>query len=512
MGKIILTIFSVLLFNIAYSQVKETIYFNTNWEQTTKDAAAYYRNLPLEEKDNLVLIKDYYISGAPQMIGWARKEDESILVEEVKWFHENGNLKQIAHYFLNSNIAPDGLQYGDYKVYYENGKIYREEHYFMGGLNGISNYYDDNGEIITSCVYENDRPIEGVTNCFTTYKEGKLIERKLLYEDTNQVAYEEYRDISDKRNNSIVYYNKSGEIVREKKIKFYPSKKCGYVLGIKHIKDIFRSYAKPSDEELFFDKSGEILYKGITKYGSPFNGSFFNTDSRLSEESEDELYYIETYKEGKIKNIKTYLKDSIFTEGNFVNEEPHDGTFQFVTYFNNRQASVVSTLKDGLKEGKESYYEEIKDINKNKTLAYFYYKNGKKDGESSIYSNIDRIFYTMVYKDDEPFEGFIKDKNHTVLHYKNGKIVMQKKWMSYKDYTYYEIYKNDVKTGVEYNFLDDDGQEIAPGVFKNGKPYSGFFFNTDIDTITLEYYRAGIRQPKQAKEFREISYQELRLE
>ncbi|WP_417785167.1 hypothetical protein [Tenacibaculum sp.] len=503
-----LLLITFLLSFTLLSQVKERIYFNSKWEKTTKDKASYYRNLPLEEKEDMVLIKDYYISGAIQFIGWAKKNDETMLLNEVKWFYENGNLKTIGYYLYNHITGVYGLN-REYKEYHENGTIYKEENYFIGNLNGKANYYNKQGKLIASCVYEYGKPQEGTTNCFSTYKNGKLIGKKIFYKNTEQLAYEEHHDLSKKHKSYKKYYNKDGEVLKGKKIKFYPSKKCGYVTSIKHIKDIFRSYPLPSNEELFFDKNGKVLYRGIYKYGHPFNGSFYSKDSRLSEKKEFELYYIKTYKGGKIQNLKTYLKDSLFTDGNYVNEKPYNGTFHFITYLNNTQCSVLFTLKNGLKEGKESYYNHISDINTNNAIAYFNYKNGKKEGESNIYYNWEDQNYKMFYKNNEPYEGILKDKKRNIIKFKNGKVVVTKKINWYRDYSYYEIYKDEVKIGIEYDFVDNNKNKIDSGVFKNGKPFSGYFFNTKANNVTLDYYKNGLKKAGLSKKLDDVQFEEI---
>lgn len=511
MKQIIITILTALLSTLSFCQVKKIIYFNSKWQKTTKEKATYYRNLPLEEKEGKVLVRNYYMSGAKQMVGWAYKDDNFFLDGEVKWFYENGNLHKIGYYRLN-NAGTYGL-HGTYKEYHENGNIYKEENYFIDKKNGKANYYDEQGKLITSCTYEYGEPYEGKTNCLSTYKEGKLIERKLFYENTEKLAYEEYHDLIDKHNNKEIYYSKSGEILKEKrkkghhlKIKFYPSKKCGYVVGIKHIKNFKMHASHTMGEELFYNRDGEILYKGI---GHRFNGTFYETDNRLSEETEDELYYFITYKEGEIINYKSVLKGSVFTNGDYLNEEPYNGTFLFVGYLNNRQSSIVFTLKNGLKEGKESYYDRISDISIDKTAAHFNYKNGKKEGKSSIYYNLEDENHKMFYKNDEPYEGFVKDENYNILQYKNGTIIKEKKRSSYRDYNYFEVYENKIKTEIEYNFLDNDRKEIEPGILKNGKPFNGYFFNTKLKAIILDYYKNGIKKPNLSKKLNDVEFFEI---
>jgi hypothetical protein len=84
MKKIILGVFFFLQFALGYSQQqKDTIYYNKTWSNTTKDKAVFYRPLPLEQKDTLYVVKDYYKNGALQMEGLSSSATDDVL-EQIK--------------------------------------------------------------------------------------------------------------------------------------------------------------------------------------------------------------------------------------------------------------------------------------------------------------------------------------------------------------------------------------------------------------------------------------------
>ncbi len=520
MKQLTLLVFILLIFNkMSFSQVKDTVYFNSKWEKTTKNKASFYRNIPLEQKEDLVLIKNYYISGSIQFIGWAKQRDTNIFEGEVKWFYDNGNLSKVANYIVD-NVIVNGALDGDYKEYYENGTLKIEEVYLFGSRKK-GRYYDVNGKLIGSCTYKNNDPFEGKTNCFTVYEGGRLLERKLYYEDTKGLAFEGYYRANNKYYKDETYYKKNGEVLKNLKgvgtnlsIKFHSSKKCGYVIGIKLIKEGSK-YLSPADKEYYYNKKGELSAEGINKYGKPFNGTFYDDPFAFyeitSRKIEDESYYLSHYKEGELINIKEFLNEKLFANGDFLNNEPYNGTFVNKKLLNKNSYTAVYTLKNGLKEGKMSYYISIADISIDRTIAFYNYKNGKKEGESSIYDGYDNKHYKMLYKNDMPYEGFLKNEDSNLLQYKNGHVVGERKNAYYKDYHYYEIYKKGIKTSIEYGFLDHENKKIEPGIFRNGKPYSGYFFNTKLKEIVLDYYKAGIKQPNQSKKFKEIIYEETIL-
>lgn len=114
----------------------------------------------------------------------------------------------------------------------------------------------------------------------------------------------------------------------------------------------------------------------------------------------------------------------------------------------------------------------------------------------------------MVYKKNKPYNGVLK-KNGDILEYKRGKIIKEKKRIFYKDYSYFEIYKNKIKVAIEYDFLDADRKEIESGILKKGKPYNGYFFNKKIKKTTLDYYRKGIKKTNLSKILQDVEVIEI---
>ena len=124
MKKIVLLIFLFLGFvsNTTYAQ--ETIYFDSNWKETTKEKANYYRPIP-EEKSKGKLVIDYYISGEK--------------AQEV--YHVNGK--------------PDGK----YSFYYKSGALKIIGKYTEGKKDGVWKTFSKQGKIKEKGKYKDDEKV-----------------------------------------------------------------------------------------------------------------------------------------------------------------------------------------------------------------------------------------------------------------------------------------------------------------------------------------------------------------
>ena len=71
------------------NQDKDTLYYDSNWKESTKDNYEYYRALPLKTTGSLSLIVDYYKNGKMQMQGYAYTDSLNIFVGDVYWYLEN---------------------------------------------------------------------------------------------------------------------------------------------------------------------------------------------------------------------------------------------------------------------------------------------------------------------------------------------------------------------------------------------------------------------------------------
>lgn len=120
-------------------------------------------------------------------------------------------------------------------------------------------------------------------------------------------------------------------------------------------------------------------------------------------------------------------------------------------------------------------------------------KNGKKNGESVFYKD-EKVVSTIIYKDNEPYEGVLTEKNK-ISTYKNGELlqqVMKKDYQSKNQKTTHRFKGKQLIEVVYANqfLLLDNPQEVYSGSYKNGKPYDGYF-QGEGEFKTVQYYEKG---------------------
>ncbi len=83
----------------------DTIYYDADWEEVSKEYAKYYRPLPLEKKRMFWLIKDYYMDGSLQFIGHTIEEHKEVLHGDVIWYYQNGKIQEKVRYKFGNTIG-----------------------------------------------------------------------------------------------------------------------------------------------------------------------------------------------------------------------------------------------------------------------------------------------------------------------------------------------------------------------------------------------------------------------
>lgn len=138
---------------------QETIWFDANWQETSKDNAEYYRPAP-QKKGNGYLIVDYFKNGQIQMKGFSttaephKEEFQGLVV----YYHQNGKPYHEANY-------KDGKLHGVRKVYFESGELKEQGKYKDGQRDGIWKTFYKTGKIETKGKYQNGEKV-GVWKTF----------------------------------------------------------------------------------------------------------------------------------------------------------------------------------------------------------------------------------------------------------------------------------------------------------------------------------------------------------
>ena len=121
----------------------DTIYLDANWNITKhRTQAKYYREMMSTDKDDLILVHDYYLeSGTIQMIGTYIKEMKPTNQHgRFKYYFPNGNLKAIYDY-------KHGIIHGELMRYYNNGELKSIEQFDMGTKVDTTWTFYDNGQL-----------------------------------------------------------------------------------------------------------------------------------------------------------------------------------------------------------------------------------------------------------------------------------------------------------------------------------------------------------------------------
>ncbi|CAM1333998.1 toxin-antitoxin system YwqK family antitoxin [Tenacibaculum aestuariivivum] len=140
-------------------RAQETIWFNENWIQTTKENHKYYRPSPKRIKKGFWIV-DYYKNGQIQMEGYSeiKKINQEKFDGLVLFYHQNGK----PHYVANYN---KGKLEGVIKVFYNTGQLKEQGKYSNHKREGVWKTFYKNGKIKTKGKYRNNEKV-GVWKTF----------------------------------------------------------------------------------------------------------------------------------------------------------------------------------------------------------------------------------------------------------------------------------------------------------------------------------------------------------
>ncbi|KGK28731.1 hypothetical protein [Cellulophaga sp. E6(2014)] len=125
------------LFISQHTYAQSKIYFDKDWNTTTKEKAEFYRLLT-KKNDSLFHIKDFYINGKLQMEGHISELENETLEDKIVWYTAEGKI-------TNSATYKKGILHGPSITYLDNGKIDYTTEYKNGEIyDGIySSRYSD---------------------------------------------------------------------------------------------------------------------------------------------------------------------------------------------------------------------------------------------------------------------------------------------------------------------------------------------------------------------------------
>ena len=182
--KVILSV--VLLASAASGSAQmllDTMYFNRQWQQCSRDSAYYYREVFAGTGKKVQFqVKDYYPSGKLQMEGTFLSIHPDRKDGHFVYYYSNGNKMQEADYLENEptgvyqewyanskpkiySVIKDGNLDGPYKTWSESGVPQLDVVYRNGNLNGKFVSFYENGMPVRDDRYRNGELVN--KQCYT---------------------------------------------------------------------------------------------------------------------------------------------------------------------------------------------------------------------------------------------------------------------------------------------------------------------------------------------------------
>jgi len=241
-------------------------------------------------------------------------------------------------------------------------------------------------------------------------------------------------------------------------------------------------------DEIVYNENEVIIQKRTYKNGEPFEGNFnesFTGNLVINQN------YLKGIKEGEA--IAKTDKDSIVAKGIYKDGRPYNGTFidkKEGDYY--ELINVVDFKKNGVQKIFNYHLDNI--------IKTYTSLNDVLNGETVFYE--DKIIIAKLeYKNDLPYEGKLVS-SETATIYSKGEITQEIFYKSKYDRTEEsDILKSKYFTNgkltkiVDHSFsIADNVQDNYEGIYKNEKPFSGYFSADLREFNYVDYYENGIKK------------------
>jgi antitoxin component YwqK of YwqJK toxin-antitoxin module len=553
----IFNIILILTSSFSFSQNSDRIYYDKDWKETTKENASFYRIKPSKKVDNLFLMEDFYSNKTPQFQGYALQSDENSYVGDIVWYDENGFDTSEYQYYNNSAVPvltyyyPNGKKRKtiEYKkgrkngfsiVYHQDGTVLMKGKYLNGkpvegDFEEVKNWDDYRENKLDEEAYQEQTEVMVETSpvMVEDYQAGtkkkvitKIVKKKIFWINSKQLAQEIWYDIEYDRMHPFkqINYDVTGKVLQtinqndfeeygseisngndyqyytQNKFAVSIKSKTGYKQGQKFGEEIkyypngkIHELTKYSDgekvgDEIVYNKDETIMKKRLYKNGEPFEGNFEeNFAGRLLINQS----YVKGLKEGEAI-VKTDT-DSIVAKGIYKNGKPYNGTFVVKTGEDLHELIHVADFK---KNGLQKVFNY--DINN--PVKTYNAVNDIIDGETIFYDN-GEVTGKLEYKNGLPYEGKLAEAEKAVI-YKKGAIAEEIFYRS----TYGRTDENNILKSKHYtngklSKIDDRSftltekmQDSYEGIYKDEKPYSGYFSADLREFNYVDYYENGTKK------------------
>jgi antitoxin component YwqK of YwqJK toxin-antitoxin module len=551
----IFNIILILTSSFSFSQNADRIYYDKDWKETSKENASFYRIKPSKKVGNLFLMEDFYINKTPQFQGYALQNDENSYVGDIVWYDENG-FDTAAYQYYNNTAVPvltyyypngkkrktieynKGRKNGFSIVYHQDGTILMKGKYLNGkpvegDFEEVRNWDDYRNNKSEEEAYQEQTEVmvETAPVMVEDYQAGtkkqvikKIVKKKIFWINSKQLAQEIWYDIEYDRmhpfkqinydatgkvlqtinqndfeeygsdiSNGIVYeyylQNKFAVAIKSKtaykgrvksgeEIQYYPN---GKVLKIiKYLENEIEG------DQIEYNADGTVKASRIYKNGQPFEGNF-------DENVTSTLIVNQNYNKG-LKQGEAIVKDdagNTIAKGVYENGKPFNGTFIIKNEEGqNELINVVSYKKNGVQKVFNYYLDDL--------VRTYTCKDGLKNGETVFYDNRE-VTGKLEYKNDLPYEGQLTGAEKNTI-YKNGSITEEIYYRSKYD----KMDQNNILKSIYFEngkrtkivnrsfLITSDKQDSYEGIYKDGKPYSGYFATDFNEFNHVDYYENGV--------------------
>lgn len=527
----------LLLFFATIIQAQDVIYYDKDWQTTTKENHVYYRKMPLKKVGELLYLVDYYKNGTMQFQGYIYPNDEHNYVGDAYWYDENGlddGIKQSINKSSEKELMyfnQDGSiwQKINYDEDGEKSKItvyHKGKELFWGSVAGYNQYKGTFSPKIPDDYYETSEmeekrptytevaPMIGMETTEPKKPEkSKEFYFEVIYWENGKKAKESKFELTEYGNSKLVeetYWDEAGKLISEINLENFSKEKKYLEVGY-YTRNNFAFKVKEKFEMVDKEKNGITTYynskgeiKSTEKYikgekteettyengkptvayyknFEPFEGNFTKEFGNKSQ-----TY---TLKNGKIEGevvVTDKETNKVVAKGIYKNDLPVDGSF----YVDNSSLKLYQ-YKNGKQEGIQKFFDNYWD---EELSEEFEMKAGKREGFRKIYED-GSVKYESIYKNDTIVSGKIREGDEELI-YDDGNLTERLFLKEYDEgFERIEKYENNELSAIEYfNFtIDENPQESYQGKYKNGKPFQGYFQNQVVvdDIHLVDYYENG---------------------
>ncbi|SKC10320.1 Antitoxin component YwqK of the YwqJK toxin-antitoxin module [Sphingobacterium nematocida] len=540
-------IFSSLLIFTTFLpiQAQDTLYFDKDWKETTKEKHLYYRPLPMRKIGELLLMQDYYRNGQLQMQGYVRADNPESYVGDAYWYDEQGfdsdmnqhknksTVKELVYYHTDGSL----WQKITYSSTGEKEKIttYLKDKIIAVGFISASGKFSGTFSYSQPIIYyesnsDEDTLIETTAPALLMPKESAKKTEPDFYFITafwnngnkaseTKVVYTTYGSTTEVYKK---HWDKTGKLLSERKYN-NDDQPSFYVKQDYYTQNYFAislaetiSYKNNEKDgiSIVYDTNGDTLYRSKFVHGALQQVNIFK-NNKVSQRNiyQENVPYDGVFTEemGGVsrafklrKGVKIDEEVLIETEssktiarGTYKNGQPWSGSF-----YHEADLYEILSYENGLQNGVQRvynnlYFEDIKEE--------YEMKNGIREGYRKIYE-ADNLIEESVYKNNQIVSGTIQEGD-AKLTYVDGKLKTRnlfKQGIDNRPSSKEEFEGNALKSISYFDFsIKENPKASYTGYFRNEKPFDGYFkLDTLIDEIPLiDYYENGVLKYKYSFEF-----------